>query len=143
MSRRIRRRLSIRATDNRDLIVFKTNINWTPETHTPYMRIKYYDFVSRSDMQSLLAGGFKITLQDPECMPSIGGLLEFLDTYSHYHFHGYVIGPYCSDTRVCIEGIEYKGDHPPTEHELDDFRKLFNDASELTIEGNTLKAWYD
>ncbi len=142
---RLRRRLSVDATIHRDLVVFKKQIDWRNTEFHPYKRIEYFKDVDKKEIQGLLAYGHNVTLQDPQFMPLIADMLNFCNTYSHYKFHGYVIGPYCSDTQVCIEGIEFHGDHPPTEQEVEHFRKLFAEASELTIaaEDNTLRAWYD
>ena len=105
MTQRLRRRLSVMESDTRDSIIFKKNIDWMPETHTPYKRIEYFGDVTKYDIEKLLAKGFKVTLQDPEFMPSIANMLAFIGRYSNYHFHGYVIGPYCSNTKVSNEGI--------------------------------------
>jgi len=152
MTRRLRRRLTVSESNARDLVVFKQHVNWRPDPSKSYMRIKYYATLALEDLQCLLAHGYKVKVQDPRNMPSITELITFCNDTRRINtdgqligpcwtMHGYVIGPYCSDTQVCIEGVSRVGTYE--EPELDQFNRMFALANEMTIEEHFLKAWFD
>lgn len=71
--------------------------------------------------------------------PSIEEFIEFMNKWSGYVVHGYVISDKRSDYRVSVEAIEKIGEFK-TKEEFEDFVSMFRYADEFDTKGYT---WFD
>jgi len=126
----------------RDTIIFGQPIDWQNQR---LGGLHYFDALTVDQLQELLDRGFADPAERQNCSPTIGEIFQFGQAQKSkgfdWTFQGYVISPDREDYRVSVDGIEWRGD--ACYQIIADFEAIAQDADELDIDPNFLRAWWD
>lgn len=126
----------------RDTIIFGNPIDWQ---NCCLSGIHSFEALTVDQLQELLDRGFADPTERQNFSPTIGELFQFGQSQKikgfDWTFQGYVVSPNREDYRVSIDGIEWRGD--ACYQIIADFEVIAQNADELNIEPNFLRAWWD
>lgn len=126
----------------RDTIIFGSPIDWQ---NCCLSGIHSFEALTVDQLQELLDRGFADPTERQNFSPTIGELFQFGQSQKikgfDWTFQGYVVSPNREDYRVSIDGIEWRGD--ACYQIIADFEVIAQNADELNIEPDFLRAWWD
>lgn len=125
----------------RDRIIFGTEISWESQCGD----IKYFDFLSRGQLQQLTAQKFADPASRQNLSPTIAEFLAFARVQAskgfEFNFIGYAVSPLREDYRVSVDGMVFEGNC--SFQLISEFNDFAGDADEIDIQPNYLRAWWD
>ena len=126
----------------RDTIIFGQPIDWQ---NGRTGGISYFYTLTVEQLQSLIEQRFADPEDRQNSSPTIAEFLAFAQAQKSrgfdFTFAGYAVSPSREDYRVSVDAIEWRGDvgHPV----ISTFETFAEDADELELSSNFLRAWWD